>query len=68
MTVLLAIVYNGYPIGRKLGVSICLNHMLDMVRLMIHLNLHHFRNFQYNVIKYNVIRKWFTIKVTILRW
>lgn len=45
MTVLLVIVYNGYPIGGKFGVSICLDHTLDTVSLMIHSHLDHFRNF-----------------------
>lgn len=44
MTVLLVIVYNGYPIGGKFGVSICLDHTPDTVRLMIHSHLDHFRN------------------------
>ena len=44
MTVLLVIVYNGYPIGGKFGVSICLDHTLDTVSLMIHSHLDHFPN------------------------
>lgn len=63
MTVLPVIVYNGYPIDRKFAVSICLNHVLDTIRLMI--NLHHdsvsnFRNF-YCMHKLIIIKRNITI-------